>query len=95
MDVLMHKFMRGNEMEEEILSEIREVKERLSVIEYLLRADLIIEAKPTAEEKRAIREFERDLCSGKEKLTPLEEVLKTSGRKADIAVSRRVGKKSR
>jgi len=82
-------------MEKEVLSEIRAVKERLSVIEYLLRADLIPEVNPTADEKRAIREFERDLHAGKEKLIPLGEVLKTTGREAGVAVSRGAGKKGR
>jgi hypothetical protein len=82
-------------MERDVLSEIREMKERLSVIEYLLRANFIPEVKPTADEKRAIREFERDLRSGKEKLTPLEKVLKTTGRETSVAVSRRAGKKGR
>ncbi|MCP8321944.1 MAG: hypothetical protein H3Z52_13575 [archaeon] len=82
-------------MEREVLSEIKEVKERLSVIEYLLRANLIPEVKPTADEKRAIREFERDLHSGREKLIPLEEVLKTTGRETNVAVSRRAEKKGR
>lgn len=82
-------------MEREVLSEIKEVKERLSVIEYLLRVNLIPEVKPTADEKRAIREFEKNLRSGKEKLIPLEEVLKPTERETGIAVSRRAGKKGR
>jgi hypothetical protein len=82
-------------MEREVLSEIKEVKERLSVIEYLLKANLIQEVKPTADEKRAIREFERGLHSGKEKFIPLEEVLKTMGRETKVAISRRAGKKGR
>ena len=77
-------------MEKTVLSEIKEVKERLSVIEYLLRANLVPEDEPTRDEKKAILEFERSFRAGKEKLVPIDRLVRTG-----VAVSRRASKKGR
>ena len=70
-------------VEAELLSEIREIKERLARIESMLRFIIernIKEAEPLPDEVEAIKEYEADKEKDKIKLVSLDNIL---GKKDD------------
>ncbi|MCD6488322.1 MAG: hypothetical protein J7K21_03760 [Desulfurococcales archaeon] len=70
-------------VEAELLSEIREIKERLARIESMLRFIIernIEEAEPLPDEVEAIKEYEADKEKDKIKLVSLDNIL---GKKDD------------